>query len=74
MIVFGKLALGLAVAILALMLLVFVVKAVFALAIIVVAVLAGLYAVNFVRAFVRKLTAAPVGSPAPSGPREMLAP
>jgi hypothetical protein len=74
MIVFGKLALGLAVAILALMLLVFVVKAVVALAIIVVAVLAGLYAVNFVRAFVRKLTAAPVGATAPSGPREMLAP
>jgi len=74
MIVFGKLALGLAVAILALMLLVFVVKAVFALAIIVVAVLAGLYAVNFVRAFVRRLTATPVGAPAAPGPREMLAP
>jgi hypothetical protein len=74
MIVFGKLALGLAVAILALMLLVFVVKAVFALAIIVVAVLAGLYAVNFVRAFVGKLTATPAGAPAPASPREMLAP
>ncbi len=75
MIVFGKLALGIAVAILALMLLVFVVKAVFALAIIVVAVLAGLYAVNFVRAFVRRLTATPVGAggSAPT-PREMLAP
>jgi hypothetical protein len=64
MIVFGKLALGLAVAILALMLLVFVVKAVFALAIIVVAVLAGLYAINFVRAFVRRLTATPARVPA----------
>jgi hypothetical protein len=75
MIVFGKLALGIAVAILALMLLVFVVKAVFALAIIMLAVLAGLYAVNFVRAFVRRLTADPVGAPAASAAsREMLAP
>jgi membrane protein implicated in regulation of membrane protease activity len=73
-IVFGKLALGIAVAILALMLLVFVVKAVFALAIIVLAVLAGLYAVNFVRAFVRRLTADQVGAPTTPAQREMLAP
>jgi hypothetical protein len=76
MFVLGKLVLGIGVTILALMVLFFVVKAVFAFALIVLAVLAGLYAVNFVRAFVRRLVAAPVGAPtaAPPTPREMLSP
>jgi len=76
MFVLGKLVLGIGVTILALMVLFFVVKAVFALALIVLAVLAGLYAVNFVRAFVRRLMAEPVGTPnaASPAPREMLAP